>query len=86
MVPRAKCSVKPDYTGPINITGLSYNADVKITTANGTLVKEGRSNGGLFTWDGCNKNGQRVASGIYMVEVATQNGQKGVVCKIAIIR
>ena len=78
--------VKPDYTGPINITGLSYNADVKITTANGTLVKEGRSNGGLFTWDGCNKNGQRVASGIYMVEVATRNGQKGVVCKIAIIR
>ena len=78
--------VKPDYTGPINITGLSYNADVKITTANGTLVKEGRSNGGLFTWDGCNKNGQRVASGIYMVEVATQDGHKGVVCKIAIVR
>jgi len=76
----------PNYAGPINIPGLSYNADVKITTANGTLVKEGRSNGGLFTWDGCNKNGQRVASGIYMVEVATQNGQKGVVCKIAIIR
>ncbi|MFC2774023.1 MAG: FlgD immunoglobulin-like domain containing protein, partial [Segatella oris] len=71
---------------PINITGLSYNADVKITTANGTLVKEGRSNGGLFTWDGCNKNGQRVASGIYMVEVATQDGHKGVVCKIAIVR
>ena len=78
--------VKPDYTGPINITGLSYNVDVKITTANGTLVKEGRSNGGIFTWDGCNKNGQRVASGIYMVEVATQDGHKGVVCKIAIVR
>ena len=77
--------VRPDYTGPIHVTGLTYNADVKITTSNGTLVKEGRSNGGLFTWDGCDKQGKRVASGIYMVETATQDGKKGVVCKIAIL-
>ena len=48
-------------------------------------MKEGRSNGGLFTWDGCDKQGKRVASGIYMVETATQDGKKGVVCKIAIL-
>ena len=78
--------VNPDYTGPITITGLTFNADVKIVSANGLLINEGRSNGGLFTWDGCDKKGNRVASGIYMVVTATNNGQKGTVCKIAIIR
>ena len=77
--------VRPDYTGYITITGLTYNADVKILTVNGTLVKEGRSNGGSFVWDGNDQNGKRVASGIYMVNTATQDGKKGTVCKIAII-
>ena len=77
--------VRPDYTGPITITGLTYNADVKIVTTNGVLVAKGRSNGGLFVWDGNDLNGRRVASGVYMVETATQTGGKGTVCKIAII-
>lgn len=77
--------VTPDYTGPITIVGLSYNAFVKITTVNGTLIAEGRSNGGSFTWDGCDAQGRRVASGIYMVQTATEDGGKGTVCKIAIV-
>jgi len=77
--------VTPGYTGPITITGLTYNADVKILASNGAIVKEGRSNGGTFIWDGCNKDGNRVASGIYMVATATNTGEKGTVCKIAII-
>ncbi|MBR6606149.1 MAG: Por secretion system protein, partial [Prevotella sp.] len=78
--------VRPEYTGPITIVGLTFNADVKITTATGYLVAEGRSNGGTFTWDGCDKDGKRVASGIYNVITATSTGEKGTVCKIAIIR
>lgn len=78
--------VKPDYTGPITITGLSYDADVKILAANGALIADGRSNGGAFIWDGCDKQGRRVASGVYMVATATNDGSKGTVCKIAIIR
>ena len=39
----------------------------------------------MFTWDGNNLNGKRVASGIYMVEAATEDGSSGVVCKIAVI-
>ena len=79
--------VKPDYTGIITIVGLSYNADVKIVTVNGALVAEGRSNGGTFTWDGRDQTtGRRVASGVYMVMAATADGNKGTVCKIAIIR
>ena len=77
--------VTPDFTGLVTITGLTYDADVKITTANGALVAEGRSNGGMFTWDCCNKQGKRVASGIYMVITATSDGKKGTVAKIAII-
>ena len=78
--------VQPDYTGPITITGLTYNADVKILATNGAVVAEGRSNGGIYIWDGCNKSGNRVASGVYMVATATKDGNKGTVCKIAIIR
>ena len=75
-----------NYSGLITITGLTYNADVKITSTAGFLIAEGRSNGGQFTWDGTDKKGNRVASGIYHVVTATQNGQKGTVCKIAIVR
>ncbi|MBO4784238.1 MAG: hypothetical protein J5521_05800, partial [Lachnospiraceae bacterium] len=77
--------VYPDYTGLITITGLTYHADVKIVTSNGALVVEGHSNGGMFTWDGCDRKGKRVASGVYMVVTATSDGKKGVVCKIAVI-
>ena len=78
--------VRPEYNGLITITGLTYNADVKIVTSNGALVAEGKSNGGTFTWNGCDKKEKRVASGVYMVETATEEGKKGVVCKIAIVR
>lgn len=77
--------VTPDYTGDITIVGLSYNADVKIVTTNGTLVNQGKSTGGSYRWNGCDLKGKRVASGIYMVETATEDGSKGTVCKIAII-
>jgi hypothetical protein len=77
--------VNPGYTGPITITGLSYDADVKILSANGALVHEGRSNGGTYVWYGNDQKGRRVASGIYMVVTATRTGEKGTVCKIAII-
>ena len=77
--------VKPDYTGLITVVGLSMNADVKITTSSGALVAQGKSNGGTFTWDGNDASGKRVASGVYMVMTAKEDGSKGCVCKIAIV-
>ena len=77
--------MRPGYTGPITIVGLTLNADIKIVTANGTLVNQGTSTGGSYTWDGCDLEGRRVASGVYMVETATADGGKGTVCKIAIV-
>lgn len=77
--------VRPGYSGPITITGIENNATVKIVTSNGTLVNEGTAENGQYKWYGLNRNGQRVASGVYMVEIATSEGEKGVVCKIAIV-
>ena len=75
-----------NYSGLITVTGLTFNADVKITNAAGFLVAEGRSNGGLFTWDGKDKKGNRVGSGVYHVITATSDGKKGTVCRIAIVK
>lgn len=78
--------VRPDYKGAITITGLDNGADVKITTSSGALVNEGTATNGQYKWYGLDQDGKHVASGIYMVAVATAEGEKGVVCKIAIIR
>lgn len=74
------------YNGLITVRGLTRDADVKILTTSGQLVAQGRSNGGTFTWNACDSQGRRVASGVYMVCTATSTGESGVVCKIAIIK
>ena len=56
-----------------------------LSTPINVIVAEGRSNGGMFNWDCCNKQGKRVASGVYMVITATSDGKKGTVGKIAVI-
>lgn len=78
--------VEPGYSGMVTINGLSFDADVKIVTASGYLVNEGRSNGGSYSWDLTDRSGKRVASGIYNVVTAHSDGSKGTVCKIAVVR
>lgn len=78
--------VTPNYTGMIAIRGLDYDSQVTITTAAGTLVNEGTCSAGTYMWDGRDMQGRRVASGVYMVCVATAEGSKGVVAKVAIVR
>ncbi len=78
--------VTPDYTGPITITGLTENCQVKITNASGSVVHTGRSIGGSYQWNGCDQRGERVASGVYMVLIATKEGEKGCVTKITIVK
>lgn len=78
--------VDPDYHGPIVVRGLTNNAEVKITSSTGQLIWQGVSNGGSFTWNGCNSHGRRVASGIYNVIASTSKGDKAIVTRIAFIR
>lgn len=78
--------VVSDYHGLITVAGLSANTQIKICSAAGFVVSEGKSNGGTFTWNGCDKNGKRVASGVYLVLATNSDGSKGAVCKIAMIK
>ena len=43
------------------------NTLVKIADAAGNVFFQGRSEGGLITWDGCNAAGDRVKTGVYYV-------------------
>lgn len=64
--------VRPDYSGWITINGLMDNSLVKIVDSGMNVVYQGKSKGGMMTWDGCNHSGQRVKSGVYYV-MASQN-------------
>ena len=59
--------VRPGYSGPIAIKGMSRDARVKITDVRGRLVYESISNGGQTIWDGRNFDGEEVASGVYLI-------------------
>lgn len=79
--------VRPDYTGWITVTGLMDNSLVKIADAAGNVFFQGRSEGGMISWDGCDPSGRRVRSGIYFV-FASQNDSgsaSGAVTKIMVI-
>lgn len=78
--------VRPDYDGVITVTGMVYDSDVKIVDTAGHLIYQGTSLGGQFTWNGRNKQGKRVSTGIYMVLAADSEGKEGVVTKIAFVR
>jgi hypothetical protein len=72
--------VHPDYFGPITIQGIAFNSDVKITDMAGNLVYQTVSNGGTATWDGNTLQGQRAATGVYLIwtsiDDANRRGRK----------
>ena len=78
--------VRPEYEGEITITGLIKDADVKITDIAGNLVYQTRTLGGQAVWNGCNQQGRRVATGIYLVFCTNDDGSKTNVTKIMMVR
>ena len=78
--------VKADYSGNIAIVGLTHDCNVKIVDTAGSLINEGTSNGGQYTWNGRNARGEKVASGVYYVLTYDSNGNEGVATKIVVIR
>ena len=78
--------VRENFTGLIAIKGLESNSYIKITDSYGNLVYQTKSEGGQAVWDGKNFNGQRVATGIYMVFAVTIDKSEKVVTKILVVR
>lgn len=78
--------VRPDYSGWITISGLMENSLVKIADTAGNVICTGRSEGGNFSWDGCDSTGRRVRTGVYYV-LASQNqqGNSGIVAKFMVV-
>jgi hypothetical protein len=81
--------VRPDFTGWITVTGLMDNTLVKIADSAGNVFFQGRSEGGMITWDGCNSNGDRVKTGVYYVfashGTSSDSGSESCVTKILVI-
>ena len=74
--------VRPNFTGTISIQGLVENAHVRITDASGILVYETRARGGMATWNGKTRSGQRVNPGVYLVFATNEDGSVGSVGRI----
>ena len=79
--------VRPDYEGWISVTGLMENSLVKITDTAGNLFFQGYSNGGQISWDGRDRSGNRVKTGVYLVFASSggSSKQSGVVTKILVV-
>lgn len=77
--------VRETYNGPVTITGLIANTDVKITDISGNLVYKTTSLGGQAVWDGNNLNGNRVKTGVYLVFCNDESGEETHITKILFI-
>jgi hypothetical protein len=77
--------ILPDFAGQVGIEGLVTDADVKITTISGRLVRQIEASGGTATWDVLDYNGSRVAPGVYLVFSASDDGSETFIGKIAVI-
>lgn len=78
--------VRPEFTGTVKISGLTDKANVKIADIEGNLVYETTSAGGTIEWDTSAFGKYRVASGVYMIFIATQDGMDTKVKKVMIVR
>lgn len=77
--------VREGYTGSIGIKGLVTDAIVKITDITGTLIYETKAEGGQAIWNGCNFDGQKAKSGVYLVFCSSEDAKEKMVTKILII-
>jgi hypothetical protein len=78
--------VRETYDGPIVVTGLVEDTDVKITDISGNLVYKTTSLGGQAVWDGKNQNGNRCKSGVYLVFMNDPTGEQTKVTKRSLLR
>ena len=58
---------------------------VKIADAAGSVIFQGRPEGGLLTWDGLDSTGNRLPTGIYYVFVSSPDGRHSATSKFMIV-
>lgn len=72
------------------ITNLAVNTDVSIFSVSGKIVREFKASeiqgSGQVFWDGRDKNGELVASGIYVYLAFSENGGISGTGKVAVVR
>ncbi len=78
--------VRPEFLGTVKISGLTNRANVKITDVTGNLVHETTSQGGTIEWDTTAFGSYKVASGVYMIFIAAEDGIETKVKKVMIVR
>ena len=76
--------VRREMDDRVIITGLMDDSNVKITDLNGNLLYETKSFGGQASWNCRTAQGERVATGIYIVLASNEDGE-GVVTKIMVV-
>lgn len=74
--------IAPNYNGPIAMRGLVDNTIVKITSLNGVLIYQTKSLGGQAIWNGKTYDGNKVATGVYLVFARDEVGNEKAVGKI----
>ena len=77
--------VTAQFNGLVGISGLSTDATVKITDVSGKLVWQTFANGGTATWNVRDYNGNRAATGMYLVLAVNADGSESIVGKIAVV-
>ena len=78
--------VRPNFSGNVTIDGLTAKANIKITDITGNLVFETTSEGGSIQWDTTAFGKYKVASGVYLILVTSDDNLLTKVTKIMIIR
>lgn len=78
--------VRESHTGPVAITGLVRDSDVKITDMSGNLVYRTTSLGGQAIWPGTDMGGNRVSGGVYLAYSTNTDGTQKCMTKILVMR
>ncbi len=74
-------------TQPLTINNLVSNSTIKILAVNGTLINEfAAQGGGRAFWDGKDRRGNYVPTGIYFVVAFADNGNQVANGKVAVVR
>lgn len=79
--------VTPDYGGDVTIDGLKEASLVKIADSAGSVVWQGRAEGGMLVWNVTNSAGKRVKTGVYYIFASPSHGDggKGAVAKVMVV-